>query len=65
MTLKEIKNIKGVDLTNKKVEELKDLKLTCKGVSYGKYGMNGAYFTDSEGTEYVITKRTSALFYLV
>lgn len=71
MKLKEIKNINAIDITNKKIEEIKKLREKENGfekisVSYGMYGMNGALLQGRKtGKLYKITARNTNLFYLV
>lgn len=56
------------DITTISDEEAKALRkkgIETIGVSRGTYGMNGALLRDSEGKKYVITARSSNLFYFV
>lgn len=56
------------DITTISDEEAKALRkkgIETVGVSRGTYGMNGALLRDSEGKKYVITARSSNLFYFV
>ena len=69
VTQKFIKNYNAQDITNKSFEELqtfhKNLDYTVTHISCGIYGMNGAILQDSDGFEYKITDRNSALFQMV
>ena len=56
------------DITTISDEEAKALRkkgIETIGVSRGTYGMNGALLRDNEGKKYVITARSSNLFYFV
>ena len=56
------------DITTISDEEAKALRkkgIETIGVSRGTYGMNGALLRDNEGKKYVITSRSSNLFYFV
>ena len=56
------------DITTISDEEAKALRkkgIETIGVSRGTYGMNGALLRDNEGNKYVITARSSNLFYFV
>lgn len=71
MKLKEIKNINAIDITNKKIEEIKKLCEKEHGfenisTSYGIYGMNGVLLQGRKTRKlYKITARNTNLFYLV
>lgn len=69
---KELKDMarygEAVDITTISDAEAKELKkkgIETVGISRGVYGMNGALLRDSEGNKYVITARSSNLFYFV
>lgn len=69
---KELKNMarygEATDITTISDAEAKELKkkgIETVGISRGAYGMNGALLRDSEGNKYVITARSSNLFYFV
>ena len=56
------------DITTISDEEAKALRkkgIETVGISRGTYGMNGALLRDNEGKKYVITARSSNLFYFV
>ena len=56
------------DITTISDEEAKALRkkgIETIGISRGTYGMNGALLRDNEGKKYVITARSSNLFYFV
>jgi hypothetical protein len=56
------------DITTISDEEAKALRkkgIETIGVSRGTYGMNGALLRDKDGNKYVITARSSNLFYFV
>lgn len=56
------------DITTISDEEAKALRkkgIETIGISRGTYGMNGALLRDNEGNRYVITARSSNLFYFV
>ena len=56
------------DITTISDEEAKALRkkgIETIGISRGTYGMNGALLRDNEGKTYVITARSSNLFYFV
>ena len=69
---KELKNMarygEATDITTISDAEAKELKkkgIETVGISRGAYGMNGALLRDNEGNKYVITARSSNLFYFV
>ncbi|MBR4792478.1 MAG: hypothetical protein IK038_02325 [Bacteroidaceae bacterium] len=69
---KELKDMarygEATDITTISDAEAKELKkkgIETVGISRGVYGMNGALLRDSEGNKYVITARSSNLFYFV
>lgn len=69
---KELKDMarygEATDITTISDVEAKELKkkgIETVGISRGVYGMNGALLRDSEGNKYVITARSSNLFYFV
>ena len=69
---KELKDMvrygKAEDITTLPDEEAKELRkkgIETVGVSRGTYGMNGALLRDKDGKKYVITARSSNLFYFV
>lgn len=52
-------------ISDAEAKELKKKGIETVGVSRGTYGMNGALLRDREGNKYVITARSSNLFYFV
>lgn len=52
-------------ISDAEAKELKKKGIETVGISRGTYGMNGALLRDSEGNKYVITARSSNLFYFV
>lgn len=52
-------------ISDAEAKELKKKGIETIGVSRGTYGMNGALLRDNEGNKYVITARSSNLFYFV
>lgn len=52
-------------ISDVEAKELKKKGIETVGISRGVYGMNGALLRDSEGKKYVITARSSNLFYFV
>lgn len=52
-------------ISDVEAKELKKKGIETVGISRGAYGMNGALLRDSEGKKYVITARSSNLFYFV
>ena len=69
---KELKNMarygEATDITTISDAEAKELKkkgIETVGVSRGVFGMNGALLRDNEGNKYVITARSSNLFYFI
>ena len=52
-------------ISDAEAKELKNKGIETVGISRGVYGMNGALLRDSEGKKYVITARSSNLFYFV
>lgn len=52
-------------ISDVEAKELKKNGIETVGISRGAYGMNGALLRDSEGKKYVITARSSNLFYFV
>lgn len=52
-------------ISDAEAKELKKKGIETVGVSRGVYGMNGALLRDNEGNKYVITARSSNLFYFV
>jgi len=52
-------------ISDAEAKELKKKGIETVGISRGVYGMNGALLRDSEGKKYVITARSSNLFYFV
>lgn len=52
-------------ISDAEAKELKKKGIETIGVSRGTYGMNGALLRDNEGKKYVITARSSNLFYFV
>lgn len=52
-------------ISDAEAKELKKKGIETVGVSRGTYGMNGALLRDNEGKKYVITARSSNLFYFV
>ena len=52
-------------ISDAEAKELKKKGIETVGVSRGTYGMNGAHLRDREGNKYVITARSSNLFYFV
>lgn len=52
-------------ISDAEAKELKKKGIETVGISRGAYGMNGALLRDSEGKKYVITARSSNLFYFV
>lgn len=52
-------------ISDVEAKELKKKGIETVGISRGVYGMNGALFRDCEGKKYVITARSSNLFYFV
>lgn len=52
-------------ISDAEAKELKKKGIETVGVSRGTYGMNGALLRDKDGDKYVITARSSNLFYFV
>lgn len=52
-------------ISDAEAKELKKKGIETVGVSRGTYGMNGALLRDRDGNKYVITARSSNLFYFV
>ena len=52
-------------ISDAEAKELKNKGIETVGVSRGVYGMNGALLRDKDGNKYVITARSSNLFYFV
>ena len=52
-------------ISDAEAKELKKKGIETVGISRGVYGMNGALLRDNEGNKYVITARSSNLFYFV
>ena len=52
-------------ISDAEAKELRKKGIELVGVSRGVYGMNGALLRDNEGKKYVITARSSNLFYFV
>ena len=52
-------------ISDAEAKELKKKGIETVGISRGTYGMNGALLRDNEGKKYVITARSSNLFYFV
>lgn len=52
-------------ISDVEAKELKKKGIETVGISRGTYGMNGALLRDNEGKKYVITARSSNLFYFV
>ena len=52
-------------ISDAEAKELKKKGIETVGISRGTYGMNGALLRDNEGNKYVITARSSNLFYFV
>lgn len=52
-------------ISDAEAKELKKKGIETVGVSRGTYGMNGALLRDREGNKYVITARSSNLFYFI
>lgn len=52
-------------ISDVEAKELNKKGIETVGISRGVYGMNGALLRDSEGKKYVITARSSNLFYFV
>ena len=65
---KMVKYDEATDITTISDAEAKELKskgIELVGVSRGTYGMNGALLRDKDGNKYVITARSTNLFYFV
>lgn len=52
-------------ISDAEAKELRKKGIELVGVSRGTYGMNGALLRDKDGNKYVITARSSNLFYFV
>ena len=52
-------------ISDVEAKELKKKGIETVGISRGVYGMNGALLRDKDGKKYVITARSSNLFYFV
>lgn len=52
-------------ISDAEAKELKSKGIELVGVSRGTYGMNGALLRDKDGKKYVITARSTNLFYFV
>lgn len=52
-------------ISDAEAKELKKKGIETVGISRGVYGMNGALLRDKDGNKYVITARSSNLFYFV
>ena len=52
-------------ISDAEAKELRKKGIELVGVSRGTYGMNGALLRDTDGNKYVITARSSNLFYFV
>lgn len=52
-------------ISDAEAKELRKKGVETVGVSRGTYGMNGALLRDKDGNKYVITARSSNLFYFV
>ena len=52
-------------ISDAEAKELRKKGIETVGVSRGTYGMNGALLRDKDGNKYVITARSSNLFYFV
>lgn len=52
-------------ISDAEAKELRKKGIETVGVSHGTYGMNGALLRDKDGNKYVITARSSNLFYFV
>lgn len=52
-------------ISDAEAKELRKKGIETVGVSRGTYGMNGALLRDKDGKKYVITARSSNLFYFV
>lgn len=52
-------------ISDEEAQALRKKGIETIGVSRGTYGMNGALLRDNEGKKYVITARSSNLFYFV
>ena len=52
-------------ISDAEAKELKNKGIETVGISRGVYGMNGALLRDNDGNKYVITARSSNLFYFV
>lgn len=52
-------------ISDVEAKELKKKGIETVGISRGTYGMNGALLRDKDGNKYVITARSSNLFYFV
>lgn len=52
-------------ISDAEAKELKKKGIETVGISRGVYGMNGVLLRDNEGNKYVITARSSNLFYFV
>ena len=52
-------------ISDAEAKELKKKGIETVGISRGVYGRNGALLRDNEGNKYVITARSSNLFYFV
>ena len=52
-------------ISDAEAKELKSKGIELVGVSRGTYGMNGALLRDNDGKKYVITARSTNLFYFV
>jgi len=52
-------------ISNEEAKELRKKGVETVGISRGTYGMNGALLRDKDGNKYVITARSSNLFYFV
>jgi len=52
-------------ISDAEAKELKSKGIELVGISRGTYGMNGALLRDNDGKKYVITARSTNLFYFV